>query len=70
MFEDRIIEQNCFDACQQAVVNPNLCKSIPDKQKVVLKVQGAMGERSKFEMHVNNNLLKFVNFRIFTRNKF
>ena len=70
MFEDRIVEQNCFDACQKAVVNPNLCKSIPDKQKVVLKVQGAMGEQSKFEMNFNNNLLKFVNFRIFTRNKF
>ena len=61
MIEDRIIEHKCYDACQKAVVNPNISKCIPDKQKVVLKVQDTMGKRSKFEMHVNNNLLKFVN---------
>ena len=65
MFEDRIIEPNHYNACQKPVVNPDLRKCIPDKQKVVLKVQDAMGKLGKFEMHVNTNLLKFVNIHIF-----
>ena len=56
MFEDRNIVPTNYKACQSC------CKRIPDKQKVVLKVQDAIGKRSKFEMLVNNKLLKFVTF--------
>ena len=56
MFLDTPIELNCSVPCKKVTKN------------VVLKVQDAVGNKCKFQMHPNQHMLKLVVFVVFLSN--